>query len=62
MSTPATQRQAPPTGHYAIDSAGSSVTFVTWHMFGLARVRGTFAVTRGELTVAEPTGQHAGSS
>jgi polyisoprenoid-binding protein YceI len=26
-------------------------------MFGLARVRGTFAVTRGELTVAEPAEQ-----
>lgn len=57
MSTPATQRQAPPTGHYAIDPASSSVTFVTRHMFGLGRVRGTFAVTRGELTVAEPAEQ-----
>ena len=57
MSTPATQRQAPPTGHYAIDPAGSSVTFVTRHMFGLSRVRGTCAVTRGELTVAEPAEQ-----
>jgi polyisoprenoid-binding protein YceI len=57
MSTPATQRQAPPAGHYAIDPASSSVTFVTRHMFGLARVRGTFAVTRGELTVAEPAEQ-----
>ena len=54
MPTPATQPQAPPTGHYAIDPASSSVTFVTRHMFGLARVRGTFAVTRGELTLAEP--------
>ena len=53
MSTPATERQAPPTGHYAIDPASSSVTFVTRHMFGLARVCGMFAVTRGELTVAE---------
>ena len=57
MSTPAVQQQAPPTGHYAIDPARSSVTFVTRHMFGLARVRGTFAVTRGKLTVAEPTEQ-----
>lgn len=54
MSTPTTDRQAPPAGRYAIDPAGSSVTFVTRHMFGLAAVRGTFAVTRGTLNIAEP--------
>jgi polyisoprenoid-binding protein YceI len=54
MSTPMTAREAPPSGQYAIDPAGSSVTFVTRHMFGLAPVRGTFAVTSGVLTIAEP--------
>jgi polyisoprenoid-binding protein YceI len=54
MSTPMTARQAPPIGRYAIDAAASKVTFVTRHIFGLAQVRGTFAVTRGTLTVADP--------
>jgi len=52
MTAPATARQAPPAGRYAIDPAGSSVTFVTRHMFGLAPVRGTIAVTSGTLAVA----------
>jgi polyisoprenoid-binding protein YceI len=59
MSTPLTARQAPPAGRYALDPAGSSVTFETRHMFGLGRVRGTLAVTGGALDVAEPA---AGSS
>src|SRR5437879_13765314 len=54
MPAPHTARQAPPTGRYAIDPAGSAVTFATRHMFGLGAVRGTFAVTRGTLTLAEP--------
>jgi polyisoprenoid-binding protein YceI len=54
MSSPVTARQAPPAGRYAIDPAGSSVEFVTRHMFRIARVRGTLAVTRGALTIAEP--------
>lgn len=54
MSSPMTDRQAPPAGRYAIDPAGSSVEFATRHMFGLARVRGTLAVTRGALTITEP--------
>ena len=54
MSTPATARQAPSAGRYAIDPSGSSVRFVTRHMFGLARVRGAFAVTSGTLAVTDP--------
>jgi polyisoprenoid-binding protein YceI len=54
MSTPKTARQAAPAGRYAIDPAGSSVRFVTRHMFGLARVRGALAVTSGALAVTEP--------
>jgi hypothetical protein len=45
MSTTSTAVQAPPVGRYAIDPAGPSVTFVTEHMFGLGKVRGTLKVT-----------------
>ena len=44
----------PPLGRYQIDPAGSSVTFRTRHLFGLAAVRGTFAVTAGTVDVTEP--------
>lgn len=54
MSTTSTAVQAPPAGRYAIDPAGSSVTFVTKHMFGLGKVRGRLKVTRGVITVADP--------
>jgi polyisoprenoid-binding protein YceI len=53
VSTPKTILQAPPEGRYVIDPAGSSVRFVTRHMFGLARVRGTLAVTSGAVAVTE---------
>ena len=33
MPTTSTAVQAPPAGRYAIDPAGSSVTFVTRHVF-----------------------------
>jgi YceI-like protein len=54
MSTTSTAVQAPPVGRYVVDPAGSSVTFVTKHMFGLGKVRGTFKVTRGVITIADP--------
>lgn len=54
MTSPMTARQAPPAGRYTLDPATTSVTFVTKHMFGLARVRGTLAVTSGVVTIAEP--------
>lgn len=53
MSAPMTARQAPPAGRYTLDPSRTSVTFVTRHMFGLARVRGTLAATGGVLTIAE---------
>ncbi|MGW7540443.1 YceI family protein [Streptomyces sp. NPDC054770] len=53
MSTSATALQAPPTGRYIIDGSTSTVTFTTKHMFGLGKVRGRFAVTRGVITVPE---------
>jgi polyisoprenoid-binding protein YceI len=54
MSTTSTAVQAPPAGRYAIDPAGLSVTFVTEHMFGLAKVRGRLKVTRGVIIIADP--------
>jgi len=44
----------PQLGRYQIDPGGSRVTFRTRHLFGLARVRGTFAITAGTVDVTEP--------
>jgi polyisoprenoid-binding protein YceI len=44
----------PPLGHYAISPSKSAVTFRTRHLFGLAPVRGRFAVRAGTVDVAEP--------
>jgi polyisoprenoid-binding protein YceI len=43
----------PPAGTYQIDPDRSTVAFRTRHMFGLAAVRGRFAVASGEIVVAE---------
>ena len=45
---------APQLGRYRIDPAGSRVTFRTRHLFGLAPVRGTFALKAGTVEVTEP--------
>ena len=44
----------PPRGRYEIDTSRSAVTFRTRHMFGLAPVRGTFAIRAGTVAIAEP--------
>lgn len=44
----------PQLGRYHIDPDGSSVTFGTRHLFGLAPVRGRFAVRSGTVDVSEP--------
>ena len=44
----------PPLGRYRIDPGGSSVTFRTRHLFGLAPVRGSFAIRAGTVDVSEP--------
>ena len=54
MPTTSTAVHPPPAGRHAIDPAGSSVTFVTKHMFGLGKVRGRAKVTRGVPTIADP--------
>lgn len=44
----------PRLGRYTIDTAHSSVTFRSRHLFGLLPVKGTFAIRRGTIDVAEP--------
>ncbi|MFI8091353.1 YceI family protein [Streptomyces sp. NPDC086080] len=44
----------PRLGRYTIDTATSSLTFRTRHLFGLLPVRGTFAIRGGTVDVAEP--------
>ena len=50
---------APRLGRYEIDTAGSAVRFRTRHLFGLAPVRGTFAIRAGAVDVAEPLADSA---
>jgi polyisoprenoid-binding protein YceI len=44
----------PHLGRYEIDTARSTVTFRTRHLFGLAPVRGRFAIRGGTVDIAEP--------
>ena len=52
-SSPVAQATPQP-GRYEIDSSTSAVTFRTRHLFGLAPVRGNFAIRAGTIDVAEP--------
>lgn len=49
----------PEDGTYVVDPARSRVAFATRHLFGLAAVRGEFAVTSGTLVVAQEHGATA---
>lgn len=53
FGTPETH-MTPRPGRYEIDTSSSAVTFRTRHMFGLAPVRGSFAIRAGTIDVAEP--------
>ena len=44
----------PRPGRYEIDISSSTVTFRTRHLFGLAPVRGSFAIRAGTIDVGEP--------
>jgi polyisoprenoid-binding protein YceI len=44
----------PTLGRYEIDTSGSTLMFRTRHLFGLAPVRGRFAIKTGTVDVAEP--------
>jgi len=51
---PAVIATTPQPGHYDIDPDRSRVTFATRHLFGLGRVKGSFAVRGGTADVADP--------
>jgi polyisoprenoid-binding protein YceI len=53
------QLDVPRAGRYRIDIENSTVTFTTRHLFGLAPVRGTFALRDGLIAVADPVGESA---
>jgi polyisoprenoid-binding protein YceI len=46
--------QVPRIGRFEIDSQGSTVTFRSRHLFGLAPVHGTMAIRHGVVDVADP--------
>lgn len=49
----------PTSGTYEIDAAASTVRFSTRAVFGLFPVRGTFGISRGRITVADPVEESA---
>jgi polyisoprenoid-binding protein YceI len=53
-TSPAVLAATPQPGHYDIDPDRSRVTFATRHLFGLGRVKGSFAVRRGRADIADP--------
>jgi polyisoprenoid-binding protein YceI len=53
-TTTADTVQAPPVGRYAIDHRGSTITFKSRHLFGLAPVHGTMAISDGLVDIADP--------
>lgn len=54
QTTQSLTKATPQLGRYRIDPDGSSVTFRTRHLFGLAPVRGRFAIRAGTVDVTEP--------
>ena len=54
QTEPAIIATTPQPGHYNIDPDRSGVTFVTRHLFGLGRVRGSFAIRGGTADIADP--------
>lgn len=46
--------ETPAAGGYRIEPAESTISFATRHIFGLAPVRGTFALRTGHIEVAHP--------
>ena len=54
QTEPAVIATTPQPGHYDIDPDRSRVTFATRHLFGLGRVRGSFAIRGGTVDVADP--------
>ena len=54
QSTSTVVTTTPQPGHYDIDPRRSRVTFATRHLFGLGRVKGSFAIRGGTADVADP--------
>jgi len=54
QTEPAVIATTPQPGHYDIDPDRSRVTFATRHLFGLGRVRGSFAIRGGTADIADP--------
>jgi polyisoprenoid-binding protein YceI len=50
----------PVEGRYEVDPVRSGLEFTAKHLFGLGRVRGSFALSDGTLDVAEPVGESSG--
>jgi polyisoprenoid-binding protein YceI len=53
-TTPDIAATTPRLGRYEIDPARSTLAFRTRHLFGLAPVRGSFAIRGGTVDIAEP--------
>jgi polyisoprenoid-binding protein YceI len=49
----------PHPGHYDIDPSQSQVTFTTRHLFGLGRVKGSFAIRGGTADITDPVAESA---
>ena len=54
QTEPAVIATTPQPGHYDIDPDRSRVTLATRHLFGLGRVKGSFAIRTGTADVADP--------
>lgn len=54
MSATVNNQTVPVAGNYQIDQVRSRIDFATTDMFGLRKVRGTFAVSEGEIAVKNP--------
>jgi polyisoprenoid-binding protein YceI len=46
--------EIPVAGAYRVDVGASTISFTTRHLFGLAKVRGTFALREAHIDVAGP--------
>ena len=56
MSATVNNQTIPVAGNYQIDQVRSWIDFATTDIFGLRKVRGTFAVSEGEIAVKDPVG------
>jgi polyisoprenoid-binding protein YceI len=54
VSDSPTAHVTPAPGRYEVDTSCSAITFRTRHLFGLAPVRGRFAIRAATIDVAEP--------